>query len=117
MNPKFNYLSLLSLLALPAFLIFMDGFPSSIAFSFLYLLYLVYLKIPMDELFIKRIQQAASITLLVVLLTMTGYLFCLLFISPIDDLIFGGFWIIFSIIHILFNGLLSGFEIYDLLNN
>jgi hypothetical protein len=55
MNPKFNYLSLLSLLALPAFLIFMDGFPSSIAFSFLYLLYLVYLKIPMDELFIKRI--------------------------------------------------------------
>lgn len=117
MQPKFNYLSLLSFLALPALLIFIDGFSTSIAFSFLYLLYLVYLKIPMDELFIKRIQQAAGITLLVVLLTMTGYLVSILFIAPIDDLIFGGFWIIFSIIHILFNGILSGFGIYDLLTN
>jgi hypothetical protein len=117
MNPKFNYLSLLSLLALPAFLIFFEDDLSSLVFSFLYLLYLGYLKIPMDELFIKRIQQAASITLLITVLTMTGYLFSLLFISNVEVLIFGGFWIIFSMVHILFNGILSAFEIYDLRAN
>ena len=114
MKPKFNYIVLLSLFSLPAFLIFVDeSFQGSIGLSFAYLLYLGYVKVPMDELFHKRVQQSASLTLLVVLFTMTGYLISLMFVKAPTDLIFGGFWVAFTWIHVVFNLLLSIFLILD----
>lgn len=118
MKPKFNYIILLSLLSLPAFLIFVDeSFQGSIGLSFGYLLYLGYVKVPMDELFHKRVQQSASLTLLVVLLTMTGYLISLLFLEATTEFFFGGFWVIFTLIHVFFNLLLSIFLFMDARTN
>jgi len=113
--PKFNYISLLAVFSLPAFtVLFTDvALDTTISLSFGYLLYLGYIKTPMDELFLKRVQQAASITLLIVGLTMSGIFIAVFWAASSENFIHTSYWIVFLLIHVIFNGLLTVLLILD----
>jgi hypothetical protein len=103
--PKFNYISLLAIFSIPAFtVLFNDVAPDwTISLSFGYLLYLGYIKTPMDELFLKRVQQAASLTLLIIGLTMSGIFIAVYWAASSERFIFTSYWIVFMLIHVIFN--------------
>lgn len=105
MTPKFNYISLLAIFSLPAFTVFVTdvALDTTISLSFGYLLYLGYVKTPMDELFLQRVQQAASITLLIVGLTMSGVFIAVFWATNTESFINTSYWIVFLLIHVIFN--------------
>lgn len=114
MTPKFNYISVLAVFSIPAFTVFFNReMDSSIALSFGYLAYLGYLWIPMDELFIKRVQDAASITIFILLLSLSIIYLVYYFIEPSTSNLELGFWIHFLLTHVVFNTLLVLFVSYD----
>ena len=115
MTPKFNYISLLAIFSLPAFTVFFSNvaLDTSISFSFGYLLYLLYLKTPMDELFLKRVQQAASMTLLVVGITMSGVFIAVFWAENSESFIQTSYWIVFLLMHVIFNVSLTGLLMFD----
>ncbi len=105
MTPKFNYISLLAIFSLPAFTVFVTdvALDTTISLSFGYLLYLGYVKTPMDELFLQRVQQAASITLLIAGLTMSGVFIAVFWAANTESFINTSYWIVFLLIHVIFN--------------
>jgi hypothetical protein len=113
--PKFNYISLLAIFSIPAFtVLFTDvALDSTISLSFGYLLYLGYIKTPMDELFLKRIQQAASLTLLIIGLTMSGIFIAVYWAASSESFIFTSYWIVFFLLHVIFNVSLTVLLIQD----
>lgn len=113
--PKFNYISLLAVFSLPAFTVFFSdvALDTSISFSFGYLLYLLYLRTPMDELFLKRVQQAASITLLIIGLTMSGVFIAVFWAVNTESFIHTSYWIVFLLIHVIFNVSLTALLMLD----
>lgn len=114
--PKFNYISLLAIFSLPAFTVFFSeiSLDTTISFSFGYLLYLLYIKTPMDELFLKRVQQAASITLLIVGLTMSGVFIGLFWAENSESFIHTSYWIVFLLLHVIFNVSLTTLTLQDI---
>lgn len=114
--PKFNYISLLAIFSLPAFTVFFSevALDSTISLSFGYLGYLVYIKTPMDELFLKRVQQAASITLLIAGLTMSGVFIGVFWATNTDSFIQASYWIVFLLIHVSFNVSLTTLLLQDM---
>ena len=105
MTPKFNYFSLLAVFALPAFTVFVPdvALDTTISLSFGYLLYLGYVKTPMDELFLSRVQQAASITFLIIGLTMSGVFIAVFWAENTESFINTSYWMVFLLIHVIFN--------------
>lgn len=115
MTPKYNYISLLAIFSLPAFtILFSDiALDTSISFSFGYLLYLWYLKTPMDELFLKRVQQAASVTLLIIGLTMSIVFISVFWVDNVETFISTSYWLVFMFMHVVFNVVLNALLVLD----
>jgi hypothetical protein len=86
---------------------------STISLSFGYLLYLGYIKTPMDELFLERVQQAASLTLLIIGLTMSGIFIAVYWAASSESFIFTSYWIVFFLLHVIFNVSLTVLLILD----
>lgn len=104
MTRSFNYLSIGSIFGLIGFLAFTgDHYDSTIAISFAYFGYLGYLFLRPDELFWQYVLKSAAIALAVSLLFMSGWV-SVYYIAQADaDFIFMGFWVLYGLMHFIFN--------------
>lgn len=111
---KFNYLSLFSLFSLFALQVVINPDPNYRFLGMLaYLVYLSYLFVYPDELFIKNAFKSASYSFLLVVLLMASFMFSYyVFGSTLIDIELA-FWSIFMIINISFNLFLAIFEIRE----
>ncbi len=104
MTRSFNYLSVLSVFGLIGFLAFVgEGFDSSVTLSFGYFAYLGYIFVRPDELFWKYVLRSAAITLAVSLIVISGLVSVYYLTQAESDFIFTGFWVMFALMHVVFN--------------
>lgn len=104
MTRSFNYLSVLSVFGLIGFLAFVgEGFDSSVALSFGYFAYLGYIFVRPDELFWKYVLRSAAITLAVSLIFISGWVSVYYLTQAESDFIFMGFWVMYALMHVVFN--------------
>lgn len=114
MTRSFNYLSVASVFGLIGFLAFVgESYDSTIAISFAYFAYLAYLFIRPDELFWQYVLKSAAITL-AVSLTFISIWVSLYYLTQADsDFIFMGFWVMYALMHLVFNGVFVTYTSLD----
>lgn len=105
---KVNPLSFFSIFALLGFFAIIQGDASGPdLLPFGYLFYLVYIRIPMDELLMGHIKVAALWTFVFTILTMSVFAIVFEFATYSPALVEIGFWVAFTILHLAFNLILQ----------
>ncbi len=114
MTRSFNYLSLASFFGLIGFLAFVgEGFDSTVAISFAYFGYLGYVFIRPDELFWKYVLKSAAITFAVSLIFISGWVSLYYLTQAESDFIFMGFWVMYGLMHVVFNAVFVTYTSLD----
>lgn len=110
----FNYLSGVSIFGFIGFLAFVGGdYDSSVAFSFAYFAYLGYIFLRPDELFWKYVLKSAAITLAITLIFISGWVSVYYLTQAESDFIFMGFWVMFALMHVVFNAIFITYTTLD----
>jgi len=112
MKRNINYLGFLSILSVIGIFGFINRDQGHVFSFFAFLAYIGYFFVIPDELFIKRLLQTASLTLLVTFLLMAG-LFIGYLLTENINFFTDGFWISFTIMIITFPIIFTFFEIKD----
>ena len=114
MTRSFNYLSVLSVFGLIGFLAFVgEGFDSTVAISFAYFGYLGYIFIRPDELFWQYVLKSAAITLAVSLTFISIWVSVYYLTQAESDFIFMGFWVMYALVHGVFNAVFVTYTTLD----
>ena len=112
MNKQINYLGFLSTFSLIGVIGFFNRDQSHVFTFFAFLSYIGYFFVIPDELFVKRLYQAASVTLIVTFLLMVS-LFVGYLLSQNVNFFTNGFWISFTIMIVTFPIVFTIFQVKD----
>lgn len=112
MSWKYNYLGYLSVLSLIGILGFINRDSSHVFSFFAFLSYTGYFFVTPDELFKQRVYQSATITLLLLLVTMAGFFISYILTDNINFFL-NGFWISFTLMIVAFPLIFTYLQIKD----